>query len=287
MKRLQRLGLLAPILLLAACKGGDTGFTEPGGSFAFVRYVHAMPDTGLVVVRFVDRVENWVGTPTSGTTLGVGYRTVTPFQGIVPGSRHFKVWPATTNITLTQDDIADVTATFNANTYYTVLHTGFARCQGATPAANVVIIQETQPASITPGRFALRTIVAAPGFASPQDVYFTRAAGDPLPGSPTFANIGYTQDPATLSARAWVEIDTGAAVIRSYDAGTTATANITSTAPAGARATISSTNDLPGSRISGSGMTAFIFPPAQTTACANTGTTQAAYGVDIRPPVPQ
>jgi hypothetical protein len=286
MKRLQCLGLVAPLLLLAACEGAKTGATEPAnGPWAFVRYVHAMPDTGLVVVRFVDRVENWVGTPTSGTSLGVGYRTVTPFQGITPGSRQFKVWPATTNITLTQDEIADVTFTFNANTYYTVLHTGYARCFGASPAQSVVIFEETHPA-VSAGRFALRAVVAAPGFASSQDVYVTRAAGDPLPGSPTFAGVAYTQAPAALSAQAWVEIDTGSAVLRSFNSGTIVTPNVTSTAPAGAPKTVSTTNDLPGSRISGSGLTAFIFPQAQTTACAATGSNQAIYGVDVRPPMP-
>jgi hypothetical protein len=287
MNTLRRFGFIVPLLALAACKGSETGFTEPGGTFAYVRYVHAMPDTGLVVVRFVDRLENWVGTPTSGTSLGVGYRTVTAFQGVVPGSRHFKVWPATTNIQLTQDDIADVTATFEPDTYYTVLHTGYARCQGANPAQNVVVIRETHPATITAGKFALRVIVAAPGFATPQDAYVTATATSGLPGTPTFAGLTYTQDGTALASRAWVELDTGTAVVRSFDAGTTTTANLTSTTPAGARATVSTASDLPGSRISGSGLTAFVFPPAQTTACAGTGTPAAVYGVDKRPSVPQ
>ena len=287
MNTLKRLGLIVPLLALAACKGSETGFTEPGGTFAYVRYVHAMPDTGLVVVRFVDRLENWVGTPTSGTNLGVGYRTVTAFQGVTPGPRHFKVWPATTNIVLTQDEIADVTATFEPDTYYTVLHTGYASCQGANPAQNVIVIRETHPATITPGKFALRAIVAAPGFATAQDAYVTATATSALPGSATFAGLSYTQDANALASRAWVELDTGAAVVRSFDAGTTTTANVTSTTPAGSRATVSSASDAPGSRISGSGLTVFVFPQAQTTACATTGTPQAIYGVDKRPPVPQ
>jgi uncharacterized protein DUF4397 len=286
MNTLRRLVLIVPLVAFAACEGSDTGFTEPGGTFAFVRYVHAMPDTGLVVVRFVDKVENWVGTPTSGTSLGVGYRTVTAFQGISPGSRHFKVWPATSNIVLTQDEIADVTFTFEPNVYYTVLHTGYARCQGANPAQSVVVIRETPPANIAAGKFALRAIVAAPGFASAQDAYVTATSTSALPASPTFAGIAYTQDPAALASRAWVEIDTGTAVVRSFDAGTTTTANVTSTTPAGSRATVSSASDVPGSRISQSGLTAFIFAPAQSTACANNSTTAAVYGVDKRPPAP-
>src|SRR5215208_5391365 len=86
MNKLQRLGLLVPTLLLAACNGQETGFTTPNlGPLAYVRFVHAVPDRGPVVGRWVDKVENWVGTPTSGTSLGISYRTVTPFQGVSAG----------------------------------------------------------------------------------------------------------------------------------------------------------------------------------------------------------
>lgn len=287
MNKLQRLLLATPALLLAACNGDDTGFTENAGPWAYVRYVHAMPDTGLVVGRWVDRVENWPGTPTSGTSLGIGYRTVTAYQGVTPGQRHFKVWPATTNITLTTDEIADVTVTLEANTYYTFLHTGYARCNGATPAQQVVVIRESRPTSVTGGKFGLRTFVAAPGFAGAQDMYVTPTSTTPLPGAPTYDNVAYSQDAAALGGRGWVEIDTGAAVLRSFNDPTTTGATVTSTVTAGARATVSSTNDAPGSRISGSGLSAFVFPPALTTACATTGTAQTTFAVDIRPTVPQ
>lgn len=287
MNKLQRLWLLTPILV-AACKGAETGFTEPNlGPIAYVRYVHAMPDTGLVVVRWIDRVENWVGTPTSGTSLGVPYGTVTPFQGVAAGARTFRVWPATTDITLTQDEIATGTVTLSPDTYYTVLHTGYARCQGGSPAQSIVLIQETPP-SPGAGQFSLRTIVAAPGLATAQDAYVTDAAGDPLPASPQWNALTYTQDPTALAAIPWVSVDTGTAVVRLYNDGTTATATLSSAVPTGARATVSSTNDLPGSRISGSGLTAFVFPQAQTgAACATSGSIRAIYGIDRRPPVPQ
>jgi hypothetical protein len=287
MNKSQRLWLLAP-LLLAACKGEETGFTAPNiGPIAYVRYVHAMPDTGLVVVRWTDKVENWVGTPTAGTALGVGYRHVTPFQGVSAGQRTFKVWPATTNIALTQDEIATGTVTLEPNTYYTVLHTGYARCNTANPAQTLVLIEETHPTPAA-GQFSVRTIVAAPGLGA-QDAYVTETDADPLPATPHW-NLTYTQDAAALATIPWVGVDTGTAVIRLYNDGNTATTNVSSTVPAGARATTatqSSVSDLPGTRISGSGLTAFVFPQALTTACATTGTNQAAYGIDVRPPVPQ
>ena len=287
MNRVQRLGLLVPTLLLAACNAQETGFTQTNlGPLAYVRFVHAVPDRGPIVGRWVDKVENWVGTPTSGTALGVSYRTVTPFQGVSAGSRHFRLFPATSNIDSTQMVLADVTSDLAANTYYTFVFTGYRACNGASPAEQVVRIAETHP-TIPAGQFALRVIQAAPGFTAGQDVYVTAAAGDPLPGSATFANQAFSVDPAVLSGRTWVLRDTGAAVIRSYNTGTTATANLTSTVTAGSPATVSSTNALPGSRISGSALTAFVFPQQLTTACATTGTVQSFYGVDVRPAVPQ
>jgi hypothetical protein len=287
MNKLQRLGLLAPVLLLAACKGQETGFTEPNlGPLAFVRFVHAVPDRGPITGRWVDKVENWVGTPTSGTSLGISYRAVTPFQGVSAGSRHFRLFPATTNIDSTQMVLADVTTDLQANTYYTFLYTGYASCNGGTPAAAVVRITETHP-TIAAGKFALRAVIAAPGFASAQDAYVTATATSALPAAPTFSNLSYSQDPAALSALNWVQIDTGSAVIRTFNTGTTTTANLTSTVTAGAPPTVSSTNAAPGSRISGSALTAFIFPQQRTSTCATTGTVQSAYGVDVRPPVPQ
>lgn len=287
MNRLQRLGLLAPALFLAACKGQETGFTQTNlGPLAYVRFVHAVPDRGPVVGRWVDKVENWVGTPTSGTALGISYRAVTPFQGVSAGSRHFKIFPASNNIDSTQMVIADVTSDLAANTYYTFLLTGYRACNGASPAEQVVRIAETRP-TIPAGQFALRVIQAAPGFTAAQDYYVTLTGTSALPATATFANQAFSADPAVLSGRTWVLRDTGTAAVRAYNTGTTATANLTSTVTAGAStAQVSSTNPLPGTRASGSALTAFVFPQQLTAACATTGTVQGAYGVDVRPAVP-
>jgi hypothetical protein len=281
MKRLQRLAMLVPFLSLAACMGENTGFTQPAnGPWAYVRYVHAMPDTGVVNVRFVDQVENFNG------ALNIGYRSVTPYSGVTPGSRKIKVFPNTADIAGAQTIIADETVTLNADTYYTILHTGYAgRCNSGTKTSKFVVIQDAKP-TVAAGKFALRAIVAAPGFAANQDAYVTPTATTPLPGSPTFVALQYAGN-AAFTAPAWVQLDTGAAVVRSFNSGTTTPTNVTSTVMAGAKADVSSVNDLPGSRISGSGLTAFIFAQALGATCAGSGTTQAVYGVDVRPPVPQ
>ncbi len=291
MNRLQRLGLLVSAAFLAGCNGQETGFTETNpGPLAYVRFVHAVPDRGPITGRWVDKVENWVGTPTSGSSLGISYRTVTPFQGVSAGSRHFKLFPSSTNIDSTQMVLADVTSDLAANTYYTFLYTGYRTCNGAAPAEQVVRIAETHP-TIGANEYALRVISAAPGFTANQDVYVTGTAAAALPATATFANVAYSVDPAVLSASTWATLPTGSAFIRSYDAGTTATATVAaaSVVAAGTPAptTVTTPNPFPGSTVAGSALTAFIFAPQRNqTTCATTGTAQGVFGVDVRPAVP-
>lgn len=258
------LWLAALAAAATACAGDTSGTVTPQGPFAYVRFVHAIPDTTNITVRPVDRVENLTLTQT------MAYKAVSPYTGVAPGDRHFKVFPVSTNIALAQVAIIDSTITLSANTYYTVLMSGFART-GATPQRKFIVIQDAAPTPAA-NQFELRAVVAAP-FAANQDAYMTTAAGDPLPATATFANL------AVGVPSVWVARDTGAAVVRSYNAGTTATANITSTVQAGSPASgVSSA--IAGSRIGGSALTVFLFPAGPSGAAAG------GYGVDIRPPLP-
>jgi hypothetical protein len=284
MNRLQRLGLLVPTLILAACNGQDTGVTVTDlGPLAYVRFVHAVPDRGPITGRWVDKVENWVGTPTSGAALGISYRAVTPFQGVSAGSRHFRLFPSTTNLDSTQMVLADVTSDLAANTYYTFLFTGYRTCNGATPAEQVVRITETHP-TIGAGQYALRVITAAPGFTANQDVYITSTATAALPATPTFSNVAYSVDPAALSATTWSTFATGPAFIRAFNTGTaTATLAAASVVAPGTPTTVNTANPFPSTQTAGSALTAFIFPQARTAACGTTGAIATAVGVDVRP----
>lgn len=290
MNRLQTLGLLVTSFVLAACNGQDTGVTvTDNGPLAYVRFVHAVPDRGPITGRWVDRVENWVGTPTSGAALGISYRTVTPFQGVAAGSRNFRLFPATTNIDSTQMVIADVTSNLSANTYYTFLITGYRTCNTASPAEQVVRIDETHP-TIGAGQYALRTIVAAPGFTANQDMYVTTTATAALPATPTFANVAFSVDPAVLSARTWVTLPNSAtAFIRSFNTGTTTPATLAaaSVVAPGTPTTVNTANPYPSTAVAGSALTAFVFPQQRNqTTCATTGAVGSAFGVDVRPPLP-
>jgi hypothetical protein len=289
MNRLQRIGLLVSAAFLAGCNGQDTGVTVTDlGPLAYVRFVHAVPDRGLVTGRWVDKVENWVGTPTSGSALGISYRAVTPFQGVSAGTRHFKLFPSSTNIDSTQMVIADVTSDLAANTYYTFLLTGYRTCNGATPAEQVVRITETHP-TIPAGQYALRVITAAPGFAANQDYHITATAAGAL-GTPQFSNVPYTVDPAALSAMSWVTLPTAATqFVRGFNTGATTTASLaaTSVAAAGTPTTVNTANPFPSTAVAGSALTAFVFPQQRNqTTCATTGTVGSAFGVDVRPAVP-
>jgi hypothetical protein len=289
MNRLQRLGLLVSAAVLAGCNGQDTGVTVTNlGPLAYVRFVHAVPDRGPITGRWVDKVENWVGTPTSGGALGISYRAVTPFQGVSAGSRHFRLFPATTNIDSTQMVLADVTSDLAANTYYTFLVTGYRTCNGASPAEQVVRITETHP-TIGASQYALRVIAAAPGFTTNQDYFITATAAGALPATAQFANVPFSVDPAVLSARTWVSLPTAATqFVRGFNTGTaTASLAAVSVAAPGTPTTVNTANPFPSTNVAGSALTAFVFPQQRNqTTCAVTGSVGSAFGVDVRPAVP-
>ena len=76
--------------VVVGCGHDISGTTSPIPDLAYVRYVHAMPDTGEVDVHLVDAVENLnFADPSTGYTP---YRTVTTYTGISAGSRHFRVF---------------------------------------------------------------------------------------------------------------------------------------------------------------------------------------------------
>src|SRR5215467_4147336 len=226
-----RLLRFAPFALAGAvilgCKQDITGTKTSIPELAFVRYVHAMPDTGEVDVHLVDAVENLnFGDPSTGFTP---YRTVTQYTGIVAGSRHFRVFTnmQSTDINVVQQVIFDTTLTLAANTYYTILHTGFART-GVTPHQHFVVLTDAKP-TVSASQVGIRAIVAAPGFAGPVDVYKTAdtTTGAALGAAPDFSNIAF----GTPSA--WANFATGAAAFRAFNVGTTTPILTKVQAPAG------------------------------------------------------
>jgi hypothetical protein len=280
--RFERTVLLAALAVSAvACSSDTNGVTNPAGPLAYIRYVEASPDTGSVDFRAVDIVENL-------DANNVGYGYVGAYHGVQPGNRHFKVFVdlASSDINVVTQVMKDTTLTLAAGTYYTVLHTGFARTTNA-PKQHLQLITDS-PASPSSSQFALRTFLASPGALGAVDVYTTTDTTSALSGSPTYPNVAY------LTPSAYSNFGTAASMFLriTQPASTTVLANsrILQGAPANGV-----TSPIPGTSIGGSVLTAFIFAPNDTVS-ANVCTATApgckvakftrpvvVYAIDKRP----
>jgi len=166
------LGLM--FLGLAACKD-ESGVTDlgPPDPAASVRFVNAVPDTGTVDLRFVDRVENLPG------LQGVALQATSGFyQRAEPGARHARIFPNSENVVVTQFMLVDTTITLAADTRYTLVYTG--RATGNQD--RLAVLQDEPLASVpTPAasNIAVRILNAAYGAAGPLgnvDVYLVAVA---------------------------------------------------------------------------------------------------------------
>jgi hypothetical protein len=269
------LRLAVPLLASLTFIGCDNS-TEPKvntpGPQAYVRFVHAMPDMGPVNARLIDKVEN----------LNVGgetYRFVGPYQGIDVGSRHFRVFPSSTDINVASRVLIDATVPLEAGKYYTLIASGYT-ATGATPQAQLVVLTDNAP---TPSgsQVAVRSINAVSGLGA-IDVY-TSPSGAPSPLPATATMTGISAQP--LSPSSYATFATGPLVLRATAAGTT---NVLAefALPAGAAGT-TVIDPTPGSSIGGTVLTAFFFPRGVAGSGAASFTTPGvAYGVDRRPPRP-
>ena len=263
--------------MILGCSKDITGTTSDVPALAFVRYVHAMPDTGEVDVHLMDAVENLnFADPSTGY---IPYRTVSTYTGINAGARHFRVFTnmQSTDINVVSQVIFDTTLTLAANTYYTILHTGLARA-GATPHQHFVLITDTKP-TVPANQVAIRAFVAATGV-GPVDVYKTRdtVSATALPSSPSFSSVAFGA-PTTYATFAPDSL-----VLRVFNRGTTAPTLSKILAPVGA-AQQPLLDPVAGTRVGGTALTAFIFP-AGVAGSPNKGVTAVSvvYGVDVRPP---
>lgn len=270
--RFERTVLLAALAVSAvACSSDTKGVTNPSGPLAYIRYVEAMPDTGSVDFRAVDIVENL-------NANNVNYGYVGAYQGVQPGARHFKVFVdmGSTDINVVTQVMKDTTLTLDAGTYYTILHTGFART-GNSPKQHLQVITDS-PASPSGTQFAMRALLASPGPLAAVDVYATPDTVSALPGSPTYAAVAYGT-PSSYSSFA-----TGSMFLRITQS-SSPTVLTTSLVLPGAPAN-GVTSPIPGSTIGGSVLTAFIFAPNDTVTAnkaTKLTTPKVSYAIDKRP----
>lgn len=272
--KLHRFALLAVAATgLAACSEDEGPITPPAVPLAYVRYVHAIPDTGAVDFRMIDQLEN------SLNVVDGQYRSISPYQGVEAGKgRKIRVFGRGTaavpvvgpSIDDVQKILVDTTLTFDANKYYTILHTGFARA-GGTPRQRLVVVEDVKP---TPGanQLAVRVFHLGPTAGS-VDLYATATATAPLT-TPLASNVAY------LANTGYRTLATGPLVLRATDAGGT-TQLASGTAPAGSAATGAQTA-IAGSSISGSALSAFVFQAGVGNNAAVT-TPSIVYMQDNRP----
>lgn len=257
---------LLPAVALTACSdisGNATGANNP--PLAYVRYFNAVGDTLPLDFRPIDKIE--YSTP----FLAVPYRAIGigNYQGYEAGARHIRVFPNSLDFATTSSILVDTTVTLTAGTYYTFLHTGYARA-GANPKQGLIVRTDTFPAAGT--NVAIRVMNVGPDLGN-VDVYLTAAAGDPLPATPTLANVGFK------GVSAYVTRAPGPIVMRVFAAGTTTPALVTATAAAGTVGTTTA-NPIPGSGVAGTVFTAMIYSKAVLGSMASVAT---GTGVNTAP----
>ncbi|MEJ7810294.1 MAG: DUF4397 domain-containing protein [Gemmatimonadaceae bacterium] len=208
---------------------------------AFVRYVHAVPDTGATDWRPIDRLE------LAPPGIAVAYRGSTPYQGIAAGARRIRIFPTSENIDVTSQILLDTTITFEATRYYTLVWTGSARSN----TDRIIVFQDERP-TVSGTQFGVRTINVGP---SAVDVYAAAPGAGVAPLIPNLA-FGTASDYRLLS--------TGATTLRVTPTAS-ATVLASAAAPAGSAGDATLNQDqIAGATIGGSLLTAIVTAPTGT-----------------------
>ena len=249
--RFQRLFIasvaLAALAALAACKGDQhpsaTGINTP--PLAYVRYFNAVPDTLPFDFREIDRImyaTAFLAVPFRAEGLGnyVGYQA---------GAQHIRIFPNSTDLATTSSVIEDTTVTLTAGTYYSFVHTGYARA-GVNPKHSLMMLTD---AITDPGANISYRVINVGSDIGTVDVYVTAAATDPLPASPTFAAVAFK------AVTAYTTAAPGPLAIRVFATGTRTTALSTVAAPTGSVTAICGLTNVGGASMAGSVLTAMVY----------------------------
>ncbi len=258
--------------IAAACSKDEGPFVAPKQSIAYVRYLHAVPDTGQTDWRPIDALEN------SPPVFGLNYRGFTPYQAMGSGARKIRVFPTSTNINITSVPLVDTTITFTENTYYTLVYTGLARA-GGSPKARLVLIQDQIP-DVASSAVSVRVVNLSVGLGS-VDVFASAAGGtSPLPAAPLLNAV------VEGAVSAYTSQSPGPLALRLTAAGTRSPVLADVLAPPG-QAGNATQNLTPvgGSTMGGSAFTAFIFSRSVAGSTAASFTTPGiVYVIDKHPP---
>ncbi|MBI2407629.1 MAG: DUF4397 domain-containing protein [Gemmatimonadetes bacterium] len=273
--RITKVPMLVAVFAIAAvgCSTDDGALTATAAKppLAYVRYVNALPDTQNTTVRWIDYLEftpqSFADVPYRGVGQGL-------YQGLKAGSRQFRIFNSDAVDFSTAGNTAvlsEQTLTFEANKYYTILFTGYAR----NGSKKVVLLEDAVP---SPGsNIAVRVLNANTGLGS-IDAYKTAGVGDAITGSPAFAAV------AEQKYSAYITAAPAAFAIRATAAGNAANILASGAAPAGKTGSTSE-DPIGGAGVAGTVMTAMVFPASVSGSKAASSTTPTVvYVVDKQPP---
>jgi hypothetical protein len=267
MKSYKILTLGLAVVALAACSDDD-GVVGPAREEpkALVRFINAVPDTGVVDFRFIDNLENLP------TFLGVPFRASSGvYQSVGVGTRPVRVFPNSSDPVAAQRFLIDTTITLTAGSRYTFIYAGRARGN----ADRLAVIEDDATLPAPAANIAVRTIHAAVGTGA-VDVYVANSgAADPIAAKVgQFPNVAYLGK--TAYANLPVRTGTGALYLFGIASAGAATTSFSATpnqpgipTPAGQL-----TSPQPGVQIAGSVLTAVVFPGATAGSPAATAANQ-------------
>lgn len=261
MRRILKLSVLCLAAgVVSACLPEEIVVTENIPT-AGVRFIHAVPDTGAMDFRFVDMVESnahWNVAFRNNPIIagGVAGSQLIQYKNARAGSRKFKIFMyGTTAAIASQEVLGETTVTLEAGKLYTAMLWGYANPTGTgRPAgAQAMALDFYEETVADPAaQVGLRVIntTAAPVDASFRSVTTPASA---FPATPTWPAV-----PA-LSRSAYVTADTGQ--IQYLVTGVTPAAGTLALVGATAVTIAPGPFDaLPGTRVSGSAVTAIVWP---------------------------
>ena len=280
---MRRIFHLAGLCLVAgvgsACTSPDEVIETTEIPTAGVRFIHAVPDTGAMDMRFVDIVESnahWnvafrnspVISPTGAN--GVPASSLVQFKNARAGQRHFTIFMSGTTVAIASTVVKDTTVTLVAGKNYTAILWGYANptgpgrpgvapVPGVAPAMRLTFFEED---AADPGTSVALRVINAHNVAIDAS-HYPAAAATPTPLTAIASGV------AALAKSAYVM--TTPAQVRYYAllAGT-ATRVLAAAAPnpialIGAAAEIVAPGPkdaLPGTTVAGSAISAIVFPPS-------------------------
>lgn len=237
------------LLAVAGCGRDTGGITTPTSPLAQVRFLNAVPDTSAFDFRLVDYIEN------SPSFTAVGFRDgMVTYRPIEAGDRHIRVFMNGTDQAVASTVVLDTTFTFEQNTHYTVILTGFMR-PGGSPGYEALIVADDTPPAPDDQHFALRVLNLGAGMGA-VDAYYHRKS-DATPGTALASGLDYHD----VSDYQLIPVTNDSLRVALTAPGVTASTLADILVNIGVRGT-GSVNPSPGTNVGGSVMTAVIVPPS-------------------------